>query len=84
MKLNRSSLSPLPSLPIIQPELRARTTPEKYGTRYYLVVSGLFVLVSLMGWLGYRMQSRRVIGALAYVFHDPREPDETSQGDVLG
>ena len=92
MESSQSSLSPLPSLPILQPEL-----PKLYHASdvwdaliSYFGIYGLLVLVTLTEWLGYRMWSIRDIWALVHVLHDPRcalrkmEMQPCSQGVPLG
>ena len=70
---NRSSF---PSLPIINnPQAPARSQREKYGTLFYLGILGLIVLVTLVGWFGYRVWSLRDIWAKVYVLIDAREPE---------
>lgn len=70
---NRSSF---PSLPIINtPQAPARSQREKYGTLFYLGILGLIVLVTLVGWFGYRVWSLRDVWAKIYVLNDAREPE---------
>ncbi|MGA7495704.1 MAG: hypothetical protein WBX00_03165, partial [Isosphaeraceae bacterium] len=69
---NRSSF---PSLSIINnPQAPARRQREKYGILFYLGILGLIVLVTLVGWFGYRVWSLRDVWAKVYVLNDAREP----------
>jgi hypothetical protein len=65
-----------PSLPIINnPQAPPRSLREKYGTLFYLGILGLAVLLTLVGWFGYRLWSLRDVWANVYVLNDVREPD---------
>ena len=68
--------SKLPSLPIINPDLPAPGAREKYGSLFTLGIAGLVVLVTMVGWFGYRAWMLRDVWAGIYVLHDPKEPEE--------
>ena len=68
--------SKLPSLPIINPDLPARSSREKYGSLFLVGIAGLVVLVALVGWFGYRAWTMRDVWAGIYVLHDRGEPEE--------
>ena len=76
MNLSDPNPSKLPSLPIINPDLPARSTREKYGLLFTLGILGLMVLVALVGWFAYRAWSLRDVWAGIYVLHDKKEPEE--------
>ena len=76
MNFSDPSPSKLPSLPIINPDLPARSTREKYGSLFTLGIAGLVVLVVLVGWFGYRAWAMRDVWAGIYVLHDRKEPEE--------
>src|SRR5208283_1346841 len=68
--------SAFPSLPIINnPQAPSRSQREKYGTLFYLGILGLIVLVTLVGWFGYRVWSLRDVWAKIYVLNDAGEPE---------
>jgi len=75
MNSSEPKRSAFPSLPIINnPQAPARSQREKYGTLFYLGILGLIVLVTLMGWFGYRVWLLRDVWARIYVLNDAREP----------
>ncbi len=76
MNFSDPSPSKLPSLPIINPDLPARSAREKYGSLFTLGIAGLVVLVVLVGWFGYRAWAMRDVWAGIYVLHDRKEPEE--------
>ena len=76
MNSSEPKRSSFPSLPIINnPQAPARSQREKYGTLFYLGILGLIVLVTLVGWFGYRVWSLRDVWAKIYVLNDAREPE---------
>ena len=76
MNSSEPKRSAFPSLPIINnPQAPARSQREKYGTLFYLGILGLIVLVTLVGWFGYRVWSLRDVWAKIYVLNDAREPE---------
>ncbi len=69
-----------PELPILKPgELPPAAPPrgqrEKYGALFYLGISGLVVLVALIGWFGHGLWSNRDIWADVYALNDTSRPE---------
>jgi hypothetical protein len=76
MNSSEPKRSAVPSLPIINnPLAPARSQREKYGTLFCLGILGLIVLVTLVGWFGYRVWLLRDVWAKIYVLNDAREPE---------
>jgi hypothetical protein len=65
-----------PSLPIVTPDVPRRSRQDKYGALFYLGITGLVVLVALLGWFGYRIWSLRDVWTNIYVLHDAEKPEE--------
>jgi hypothetical protein len=65
-----------PSLPIVTPDLPRRSRRDKYGGLFYLGITGLIVVVTLLSWFGYRMWSLRDVWTNIYVLHDADKPEE--------
>jgi hypothetical protein len=77
MMMNSTNPNPssLPSLPIVTPDLPRRSQSDKYGSLFYLGISGLIVVITFVGWFGYRTWMLRDVWANVYVLHDAREPE---------
>jgi hypothetical protein len=73
---NSAGPAPLPSLPIINLEPPPRSDRQKYGSFFLAAVGGLVLVVSLVGWFGYRAWSLRDVWARVYVLHDRSRPDD--------
>ncbi len=77
MNSSESKQSAFPSLPIINnPQVPPRSLQQKYGSLFYLGILGLMVLVTLVGWFGYRVWSLRDVWARIYLLSDQHEPME--------
>lgn len=66
---------PWPSLPIIRVDVPQRTQAEKYGGFFYLAITGLVVLVALIGWFAFGLWSLRDAGTQIYVLNDRSRPE---------
>jgi hypothetical protein len=76
MNSSEPKRSSYPSLPIISnPQAPPRSQRDKYGTLFYLGILGLAVLITLLGWFGYRVWALRDVWARIYVLNDAREPE---------
>ena len=76
MNTSEPKRSAFPSLPILNnPLAPTRSQREKYGTLFYVGILGLVVLVTLVGWFGYRVWSLRDVWAKVYVLSDAHEPE---------
>lgn len=68
--------SGLPSLPIISPPTSTRSDQEKYGALFFVGITGLIVVLALLGWFGYRLWSMRAVWADVYLLNEARQPEE--------
>jgi hypothetical protein len=66
--------SGLPNLPILnQPPASSRTQAEKYGAAFYLGITGLLVLLAVIGWFVWNAWTLREVWSRIYVLNDPRQ-----------
>lgn len=65
-----------PTLPIVTADPPRRSQSEKYGGLFYLGIGGLAVLISLIGWFGFRVWLLRDVWTNVYILHDQGKSDE--------
>jgi hypothetical protein len=76
MNSSDTNSSSFPGLPIVSPDLPQRSQRQKYGALFYLGITGLAVVVMLVGWFGYHVWSFRDVWTNVYVLHDADQPEE--------
>jgi hypothetical protein len=66
---------PHSDLPIIHLDPPQRSQKEKYGSLFYVGITGLVVLVLLVGWFAFGVWSMSDVFANVYRLHDPARTD---------
>jgi hypothetical protein len=69
--LDPSGNPTFPSLPIVTPGPARRPASERYGTLFYLGLTGLLAVVCLLGWFAWGAWSLRSVWSRIYILHDP-------------
>ncbi len=64
-----------PTLPIVTPNPPRKTTAEKYGAMLPIGISGLVILVGMIGWFSWQLVAMRGVWHSIYVLHDANRPE---------
>lgn len=74
-----------PPLPIVTPDPPRRSASERFGSLFYLAISGLLVVLLLVGWFVWQAWQMREVWRNVYVLHDAAraEPERVEAARAL-